>query len=331
MDLDLWDLTAAGDELFALAHPADDRENSFGSALVVRVDDDARLEVVAEIEAPWRADVRLRSGRRGLRLEFGGQGMVAVDEHWMEPVERSAGGWRRGAPVSVPPRAWSCMDDEDVVWAWTRAAGDVADFDHSRAVVRLPPGGAAGRHVLLPGEIAARAASGGRGWCVSVHARPLPPRTPARALLRAAPGPDGDLRLAEVRAWPDIAALLPAPRPPRGADPAAWAEKRRAGLESELASFWVNEETGEESPFIDHTLIESVSLAGSFPATACVVRFRLTARPDVPFGRRIRFFDDRGGSRWGHFIGLTLKEDIEAGGIPPRGRDLPGADGVVWI
>jgi hypothetical protein len=327
METDLWDLTAAGDELFALGHPADEREDRDGSTLVIRVDDDGRLEVVTEIEGPWSRDVRLHSGRRGPWLEFGCRG----NDHWIEPLGRSPGGWRRGAPVLVPPGTRICLDDEDAVWAWARAAGDVADFDHSRAVVRLPPGGVAGRPVLLPGEIAAEAASGGRGWCVSVPARPRPLRAPARALLRTAPGPDGDLQVTDVGEWPDIAALIPAPRPPGGADPAAWPEKRRARLESELAGVWVSEETGEESPFIDGTVIESVSLAGAFPATACVIRFRLTDRPGIPFGHRFRLFDDVGGSRWGNSIGMNLKADIEAGGIPPRGGELPGADGVVRI
>jgi hypothetical protein len=214
MELDLWDLTAAGDELFALGHPADDREDRDGSTLVMRVDDDGRLEVVTEIEGPLSREVRLHPGRSGPWLEFGGRGTMPADDHWIEPVRRSPGGWLRGAPVLVPPSTRICLDDEDAVWAWARAASDVADFDHSRAMVRLAPGGVAGRQVLLPGEIAAEAASGGRGWCVSVHALPLPPRTSARALLRAAPGPDGDLQVAEVGEWPDIAALIPAPRPP---------------------------------------------------------------------------------------------------------------------
>jgi len=89
--------------------------------------------------------------------------------------------------------------------------------------------------------------------------------------------------------------------------------------------------TGESRPFIDGAVIESVSAAGSYPATECIIRFRLQERRGVPFGRRIRLFDDLGAPRPCDYAASTLAEDIATGALPPPGRDIRGQDGVVWI
>jgi hypothetical protein len=231
----------------------------------------------------------------------------------------------------LPRRAQLTVDDQDVAWSRARADSDVRDFDHPFAAVRLPLASMAESRIRLPGNVGPLTGGGGRAWCVSKQRLPQLPGAPSDSLLRLTPGPDGDIDLAEVADWPEVTGLIPGIRPPEGVDPGAWAESQRASLEAELMQGWRDKATGETYPYIRRTAIESVTLAGRYPATERVIRFRMQKRPGVPFGRRVRCFDDLGAPRPGDYDALQLMEDIETGAMPPHGRDVPDADGVVWV
>lgn len=114
--------------------------------------------------------------------------------------------------------------------------------------------------------------------------------------------------------------------------PDAWAEGQRSGLEASLLGGWINRSTNVREPFVKGVTIESVMLEGSFPTTECVIRFRVASRGDVRFGRRIRCFDGLGAPapQFGQ-ADLLLMEDLQTYAVPPAGRDVTDADGVVRL
>jgi hypothetical protein len=327
----LLDLIVAGDTIFALGRRAGDpRDGEPFHCVVLRVSADAQAEVLVEIEQPHGWQLKLHAGQRPW-LEVDSQGLEWPGAHWVEPLEQSPEGWRRGEPVAMPRLARLALDDEDVAWAWVRAGNDVRDFDHPFAVLRRPLPGVAESWRLLPGDTRPGTASGGRAWCLSVHRLPLPQGMAQRSVLRLNPRSEGEIEVAYVAEWPDIAPLIPYPCTPDGVDPDAWAESQRANIEAELTQAGRSKAPGETYPYIRGATIESVSLAGEFPATECVIRFGLEERPGIAFGQRIRCFDDMGAPKQSDYDGLRLKERIATGAIPPPGRDIPDADGVVWI
>lgn len=333
VDFALYDLVAAKDGVVALGwRPSDLEDGGKSRFAVVRIDDKARAEVLAEIEQPHGWQLKFHSGEQRLWLEVDSNGFEWPGAHWIEPLEHSSQGWCRGGRVKMPHLARLALDDqENVAWAWVRAGDDIRDFDHPFTVLRRPLGSEAEGSYLLPGDVLPGSARGNRAWCVSVGKQPLLSGTSQRSLLRLSSSSGGDIEVADIAEWPDIASRIPDPCPPNGVDPDAWAEFHRADIQADLAQSSRSKDGGGTRPYIKGTEVESVSVAGMYPATECIIRFSLEARPGVPFGRRIRFFDDLGAPRGVGYEALLLKERIETGAIPPPGRDIPGSDGVVWI
>lgn len=322
-------LVAAGDEIFALGQVGGGGSDRFA---VLHVDDDGQVEVLAEPELRDGWHLTAQAGPTGPWIEVDSAGAEWPGNHWIEPLVRSPGRWRPGNRVPLPLDARPVMlDDDNFAWSLVWAEDDVRDFDHMYAALRRPLAGSADSQIVLPGEVGPGSAGGGRAWYVSAHRLPLPAGAPPCSLLRLTYRPAAGIELARVPGWPGIGSLIPRPRPPEGVDPAAWAEAQRASLEDEFAQDWTDTMTGETRPFIDGATIESVSLAGSYPATEYVIRFRLRDKQGRPFGRRIRCFDDLGVPYWSGDTAVTLMEDIATGAVPPPGRDFPAADGVVWI
>lgn len=279
----------------------------------------------------------LYAGPGGPWLESDSEGLEWPGEHWIAPFESSSsGGWQLGRRMQLPQRVWAVALGDDAAWALRVREEDDRDFDHKNAALRIPFSNGTlvpESQIDLPGMVGPVTAAGGRAWCVSRHRLPLPPAAPEHSLLRLTAGATGGVEVARVDRWPDITSLIPDPAPPIGTDPQAWAEAQRASLEAELAqeSVRVFGISQEDRGYIRGVTIESVTLAGSYPATERVIRFRLRKRPGVPFGRRLRCFDDLGAPRRGDYDGLQLWEDIETNDVPPPGRDIPDSDGVVWI
>jgi hypothetical protein len=315
-------LTSAGGEIFAVGARAADRGGA-GPAFVLRLCGEGQLEVVAELPESISRGAVLWPGGSGPWVEIGGMGFVPGAGHWAAPVRMTGGSWQLGDHLPIPAAARLLVDAADSAWVWAAAPGE-RDGRHSYLVERVGESPSRGRTVLQVGSIPV-AAGGGAVWASTGNWGTAPRRT----LLRLDPGPGERIRLAEVTSWPDVAPLITSPVAPEGIDPAAWARERCAELAAELSGGPAGSGTGATLPCIPGVTFESVTLAGTYPGTECVVRFRLDSRPGAAFGRRVRCFDELGAPRWG-WPGLRLREDIGTDAAPLAEHE-PGPDGVAWI
>jgi hypothetical protein len=325
----IFDVIAAGDGVFALGHTQGDDDPL--RIVVLGVADNGQVEPLewVELRHGWR--VRALAGPAGPWLEFDSAGAEWPAQRWIEPLERSRGGWQRGRRIPLPPGVGpAAVDEGSVAWSRVRAERGAADYDHLYAVRRVPLDGSADSGLVLPGRVGALVARGDQAWCVSAARLPQLSAAPPRSLLRLTHAAPVGIELTRVEGWPGIEALIPDIRPPDRVDPVSWAESRCAGLQAGLAA-WTNPAARAVPRFAGGVTIESVSLAGSYPATECVIRFRVHDRHGVAFGRRVRCFDDLGAPRPCEHAAVELMESIATGGLPPPGRDIPAEEGIVWI
>jgi hypothetical protein len=324
------DLIAAGDRIFGLGTAS--RGDSGRRIAILGISDGGQTEALAEYELRHGWKLRAHAGRTGPWIEIHSAGSEWPGGHWIEPLERAQDQWRPGHRLSLPPDAGpATLDGGDTAWSRVRADYGARDYDHIYAAIRRPLDGSAESQIVLPGQVSAGTGEGGRAWYISSQRLPLAPGTPQRDVLCLTYRPMAGIELNRVARWPGIDSFIPDIRPPQGVDPAAWAGSQCTRVEAELRRGWTDGMTGELRPFVNGAVFESVSLAGSYPATECVIRFRVQERKGVPFGRRIRLFDDLGAPRPCDYVALTLKEDIATGALPPPGRDIRTQDGVVWV
>jgi hypothetical protein len=332
-DFPLHALVTMRREIFALSRKKGDRRGDGDPSFVVlQLDDTAHAEVLVEIKTPQGAQLKLHAGKNCLWAEVDTYGFKWPGAHWIQALEPSRQGWHWGPEIQLPQTIHFAVDGEDVAWAWMRVR-DVHNSGHSYEVLRKPLRQEAEQEArcVLPGDIVSGLASGSRAWCVSRPGMPLPPERQDRSLLRLSAPSAGDIEVTEFTQWPDIAARIPEPSLPDGVNPDEWAEFQCASIRASLTHVSRGVTGTEIRPYIKGANIESVSLAGRFPATECLIRFTLEAIPGIPFARRLRLFDDLGAPKRVDYEALWLKEKIESGGIPAPRHLILDVDGVAWV